>query len=329
MGHRDPGRDPWRTAQRDLWHVGPAVKRRHGKSARGGVSCGESGREILARDLRSGGMAWPRPIATCVAVAIGLVSFPAGATADSSDRSRSASSRGDRGCVRRGHPHRDHAYEKAVGALVAYIVLSPWLVPRLATRKSHVTGFSDYPYDRGGDSRMVDARRDDSSTHDYALRLGVDGTLFNRGGGAALEAQLDLRFPVAFKLRARALHEAADGLQLEQDRWAGLTELDVLYRFAQSRHVSFYTGVGYAQWNDRLGLVPGGVLFYGFEVYPVQPLSLGSQVSAGVLGQSYVVQWRSYLGLLAGRVETQLGFDYINVGGEKFLGPMVGLQFHL
>ncbi|HET8937372.1 MAG TPA: 50S ribosomal protein L11 methyltransferase [Polyangiales bacterium] len=68
---------------------------------------------------------------------------------------------------------------------------------------------------------------------------------------------------------------------------------------------------------------------YGFEAYPVQPISFGSRVSVGALGQSYAFQWRTHLGGTLSRYEIQLAYDHVDVGGVQLGGVQLSVNAHL
>jgi hypothetical protein len=83
------------------------------------------------------------------------------------------------------------------------------------------------------------------------------------------------------------------------------------------------------QWADLDGLAHGVGFIYGFEAYPIQPISFGSRLSIGFLGRSYAFQWRSHLGVVISRYEIQLAYDHVDVGGTQLGGLQLSLEAHL
>lgn len=229
----------------------------------------------------------------------------------------------------------DDEFDAEAAALMMWVFTAPWHVPYsiLSARYPTLAGFSDYPYADGNRGHMRVSDPPDGRAPRTAFRVGVLGAVHDpQLWSSALEARVELSAPIVLRAGFRWLRESgletttADPSGTQQ---AALAGADALLRFAESPRLNFYTGFGYRQWNDRLGMVPGLAGIYGFEAYPGRPISFGSEVSIGVQGQGYLLQWRTYVGLVLGRAELRAGYDHVDVDGALLGGPMLGVEVHL
>jgi hypothetical protein len=208
------------------------------------------------------------------------------------------------------------------------VLLFPWALPAAVVSEYNAEGYSVpiYPYA----DQLAYSVRDEPTSIDQRriaqlrLRLGATARSPQLVSGT-LATQLDFSLPLSLHLDYRVLTYADGGRR----SYAGLGNAELLYRFAEARSVRFFTGLGYVQWADPAGLGHGFGAIYGFEAYPIQPISFGSRVSVGMLGASYAFQWRSHIGVLLSRYELQLAYDHVDVGGIQLGGLQLSFEAHL
>jgi hypothetical protein len=209
--------------------------------------------------------------------------------------------------------------------LVLQIVAAPWRLPAMVLQELYpgYRGVVAYPY---ADESPVDNAQAPGQSTPYTLQLRAGATARNpRLLSGTLAAQIDFAPPVALHIDYRLLTEQDRGVR----SWVGLGNAELLYRFAESPRANFHSGLGYLQWADAEGLAHGVGFIYGFDSYPLWPLSFGSRLSIGVLGHSYAFQWRTYLGALIDRYEIQVAYDHLDVAGVQLGGVQLSLQAHL
>ncbi|MFO0815909.1 MAG: hypothetical protein U0796_22040 [Gemmatales bacterium] len=103
-------------------------------------------------------------------------------------------------------------------------------------------------------------------------------------------------------------------------------DVNVLFRFAQSQHWQWRTGLGFRWMHDHTQTDYGFNFVYGFEWFPHEPLTLGMQFEAGTLGNTGVIRCTSRMGFNWKHAEIYAGYDYLQIGGTELHGPMIGLR---
>lgn len=224
--------------------------------------------------------------------------------------------------------YEDSEGDRALGRAAIQVLLFPWTLPAAVVREYNVDGYSipTYPYadEPAYTVGVEDAPREVNRVARLGLRLGATARSPQLVSGT-FATQLDFSLPFTLRLDYRLLAEADGGTR----NYAGLGNAELLYRFAESGALRFFTGAGYVQWADVAGLSHGFGLIYGFEAFPIKPITFGSRVSIGMLGASYGFQWRSYIGVMLSRYEVQVAYDHVDVGGAQLGGLQLSLEAHL
>jgi hypothetical protein len=215
-----------------------------------------------------------------------------------------------------------------IGALFQ-VVMSPWFIPYVVVNEMFPANRSipSFPYSDDLAYTVPDdltAPREVNKPFSMRMRLGAGARNENLLSGT-ITARADFSAPFALQVDYRVLSEADGGVR----SYAGLGNAELLLRYADSQYLRFFTGLGYVQWADPVGLAHGVGLVYGFDAYPFRPISLGSRLSIGPLGHSYAFQWRSYVGVLISRCEIQVAYDHVDVGGAQLGGLQLGVEVHL
>lgn len=103
--------------------------------------------------------------------------------------------------------------------------------------------------------------------------------------------------------------------------WSG--DCNLVFRFAQSEHAEFRTGLGF-NWLDDPQQTDFGFNFtYGFDVFPCRPWVLSAEIDAGTLGKASLFRARTTVGVVIHGVEAYTGYEYFDVG-RTHLNCLIG-----
>jgi hypothetical protein len=220
-----------------------------------------------------------------------------------------------------------------IGKLFLIALATPFYVPYSATGDdySNHAVFLSYPYAEKWDGimqmepeLMKDGKTPDTWSRLMSLRVaaenGNDFTGLNRVGLVFL-ADTMTRFGIGGSVNF--YEEKRDNLPPDQ---LTIGDVNVLFRFAQSQHWQWRTGLGLRWMHDHTQTDYGFNFVYGFEWFPHDPITVGMQLEAGTLGNTGVIHFTSRVGLVWKHAEAYVGYDYLQIGGTELHGPMVGLR---
>jgi len=92
------------------------------------------------------------------------------------------------------------------------------------------------------------------------------------------------------------------------DMWTG--DCNLVFRFAQSAHMQWRTGIGLNFLDDRQDSDFGFNFTYGADWFPVQPWVLSATIDWGRLGADEQFRVRTTAGIVLCRVESYVGYEY-------------------
>lgn len=217
-------------------------------------------------------------------------------------------------------------FGEILGHGVIALIGGPFVLPHLALNDDlyDTTYFPDYPYDNDEGSLIVFKHRGDEGK-DFASRLQV----FN-------VTDFDDLNRVQFRLQAD--HANRIGVDTEagwwqqkfpsgsDDLWLG--DFNLTYRFAQSEHVQFRTGLG-ANWLADTGRSDIGINFtYQVDLFPVRPWTISALMDAGSLGHAGLFHGRTTFGVMLRQFEAFMGYDYFRLGDFQTHGLLSGVALH-
>lgn len=159
--------------------------------------------------------------------------------------------------------------------------------------------------------------------HAWAARArGEFGTAFGGIDWIGGRVQLDTRWRLGLESDFRYVREnMAAG---RDDLWLG--DANVLFRFAQSEHWQFRTGLGCNFLSDRTGSDFGFNFTYAADWQPAKPLTFATELDLGTLGHASVVHVRTTAGIAIGVSEVFVGYDLYDVGSTQIQGLVAGVQ---
>jgi len=103
-------------------------------------------------------------------------------------------------------------------------------------------------------------------------------------------------------------------------------DFNLAFRFAQSDHMEFHTGIGINWLADSDQGDVGFNFTYGFDWFPVKPWTVSTTFDMGSLNDAGFFHGRVGLGVVWGRCEFFSGYDYHRIGAVTLDGLLVGLR---
>ena len=96
-----------------------------------------------------------------------------------------------------------------------------------------------------------------------------------------------------------------------------------------ARPATRYRAAGVRFWSDRELEDIGLDALLGLDLFPVRPLVVSAQASAGNLGQAAVGSARIQLGVAFRRFELLAGVEWLWIGDVELSSPLVGMRLWL
>ena len=106
--------------------------------------------------------------------------------------------------------------------------------------------------------------------------------------------------------------------------WLG--DCNVVFRFAQSDHAQFRTGIGFNWLDDPVATNYGFNFTYGADFYPRKPWIFSATIDWGNLGSAELFRFRTSAGLIIQRFEVYTGYEYLDVDNSQFNGLVGGVR---
>lgn len=204
------------------------------------------------------------------------------------------------------------------------VAASPFWVPRWAIGDSGVAecDFSGYPYQNGRGYLLINGCVDVPRLVAFRLRsdYAEDFDNLSRIGGHLLVSTvsrwgLDAEMN---QLQERLPNDARDRL------WLG--DCNIVYHFAQSERSQWRAGLGFNWLDDPIDTNYGFNFTYGFDLFPVKPFVLSTELDWGTLGQAEAFHFRTTAGAMINRFETYVGYEYRDIDSFQFSGLVAGVR---
>jgi hypothetical protein len=119
------------------------------------------------------------------------------------------------------------------------------------------------------------------------------------------------------------LQERFDGGRYDH-LWLG--DCNVVYRFAQSERMEWRTGIGFNWLDDPIDTDFGFNFTYGFDIYPIRPLVLSTELDWGTLGSAEAFHFRTTAGAVIHGLEAYFGYEYRDIDRFHFNGLIAGVR---
>ncbi len=200
----------------------------------------------------------------------------------------------------------------------------PWWGPHYAIGDSWdgTADFPQYPYESDHPGYLILVSPLTENFNSWGLRAAVDyGNDFSNM--QRIGTQVLLEHSSRFGIDAEANHWIEDLGTTQRDAWSG--DANLVFRFAQSEHVSMRSGIG-VNWFEIDGRGDAGINFtYGADVFPVKPWVLKGVFDAGRVGDAGLFHARGTIGVQLHRLELFTGYDYLRIGDTSLHGMLTGI----
>lgn len=148
------------------------------------------------------------------------------------------------------------------------------------------------------------------------------GTAFDNLDWIGGRVQFDTRWRLGLESDFRYVREDSDAGR--DDLWLG--DANVLFRFAQSEHWQFRTGLGTSFLSDRVGSDFGFNFTYMADWQPCRPFVFSAELDLGWLGEASLVHFRTTGGITLGFSECFVSYDLYDIGSTQIQGLVAGVQ---
>lgn len=230
---------------------------------------------------------------------------------------------------RRSHDH-DHCdndenssfFAELLGPPILFTVSAPWWLPAAAVGDDYsmVPEFPHYPYEDGTDGFLVFNPEQDLVYQGLGGRLtteyGNDFSGLQRIGG-----RLQLDTQSRWGLDTEWNHWWEDVSGGRDELWTG--DANLIFRFAQSEKIQFYTGLG-LNWMGGGSSDVGFNFTYGFDWFPTDPFVIRSVLDAGTIGDADLYHSKTTVGLVYHHLEVFTGYDILHIGDTNLQGLVAG-----
>lgn len=104
------------------------------------------------------------------------------------------------------------------------------------------------------------------------------------------------------------------------------TDINVLFRVAQSEHYIVRAGLGANILGDAFATDGGFNVTAKIDLFPLDPLVLSGELDLGTIGDAETLHLQGKVGLMFDRFEVFGGYDYRTIGSVPLQGAMLGVQ---
>lgn len=268
----------------------------------------------------------------------------------------------DRHSRRRRHSHGScddddgSIFAEVFGPLVFHALTSPFWGPAAALGDDYgcESYFARFPYDnvpgymmRDGDQPMSFVSGppgDDPALHSYDPQANGYWRLDpwptrRRRYGVRLSAEYGGTFNDLHRIGGHLLLETTSRLGLDTETsyleetfpggatdqlWLG--DCNVTFRFGQSEHMQWRSGLGFNWLDDQADTNFGFNFTYGFDYFPARPWVVSATIDWGTLGSSDLFRFRTTTGVIIWGIESYVGYEYLDVDRTQLNSLIAGVR---
>ncbi|MDA7503538.1 hypothetical protein OAF98_02855 [Planctomicrobium sp.] len=229
---------------------------------------------------------------------------------------------------RSSHNHYDDCdddssfFSDLLGPPILFTVTAPWWGPAamVGDDYSSVPEFPHYPYQDGVDGYLIFSPEELATYNGIGARFtaeyGNDFSGLERIGG---RVQLDTQSRFGIDTEWNHWREEISGGT--DELWTG--DANLIFRFAQSEKIQFYTGLG-LNWMGGGQSDVGFNFTYGFDWFPTDPFVIRSVLDAGTIGDADLYHSKTTIGLVYNYLELYTGYDILHIGDSNLQGLVAG-----
>lgn len=219
----------------------------------------------------------------------------------------------------------DDGWNELLGRIFFVGATSPFWAPRSALDDDSFDPgtFARYPYLHGMDGYMSTKFEHATDEYPWLLRLRTEYLSnlnnYSRVGGQVLfDTACRLGIDSEFNYHNERSPQFADRL------WTG--DVNLLFRFAQSRKMQLRTGIGLNWLSDEIGTDTGFNFTYSGDWFPRDPWIISMEIDWGKLGAATLFHGRVTAGVQFHRFEIYTGYDYFDLGSTEINSLISGLR---
>lgn len=108
--------------------------------------------------------------------------------------------------------------------------------------------------------------------------------------------------------------------------YLSLGDLNVVFRFAQCEHAQMRTGIGLNWLDDTVETNYGFNFTYGADFFPARPWILSADLDWGTIDHTSLFRFRTTAGLIVNRLETYVGYEYLDIGQTQVNSLIAGVR---
>ena len=106
--------------------------------------------------------------------------------------------------------------------------------------------------------------------------------------------------------------------------WVG--DCNLIFRFAQSPHMQWRTGLGLNWLDDPIGTDFGFNFTYGVDWFPRKPWVVSAELDWGTLGRAELFHFRTTVGAVIHGMEAYTGYEYYDVDRTQINALIGGVR---
>jgi len=183
--------------------------------------------------------------------------------------------------------------------------------------------FAAYP-NEGGMCGYVHVPVARSDTKFWSVRTRVEGAdnfdgLQRIGTQVLVESAIRLGLDSSFNYYRESLESG-----VHDDLWTG--DANVVFRFAQSEHLTTRAGLGMTWLSDDVGSDFGPNFTYAVDWFPVAPWIISSEFDLGLINDSLLLHLRATAGVNVRHCEFFGGYDWTKIGSADLCGFVGGVR---
>jgi len=217
-----------------------------------------------------------------------------------------------------------------IGAIAAVfgataVASSPFWVPRGVIHDDGTMGyFQKYPYEDGGGFMRLEGDPP-FEPWNYSLRFSSEyGYDFDSVSRVGANVHLETTSRWGIDSDVHWFDEHDHGGMPVDDFLVG--DFNLIYRFGQSHHAQWWTGIGMNWLDDPLSTEYGFNFTYGADVFVGKPWVLSGVLDYGRLSDDDFFHGRLAIGANWRVVETFVGYDFLNTSSREHDTVMIGLR---
>ena len=196
---------------------------------------------------------------------------------------------------------------------IGQILLAPFTAPRFYLQdRGQEVFFTNYPFEDHYSGNLVVEPLWSPDLKKTRLRFGTEyGDNFDRQQKITTRLQFDTTTRIGIDTSFDYLREQL-GSGAHDQTWIG--DINLTWRFAQSEHSEFRSGLGYNWLADSGNSGKGFNFTYGATFFLNKPSVLDLDIDLGRLGNADLTRIKTTYSRYIKRIKLSIGYEYLHIG---------------